>query len=77
MYQFRNERGIMKIYDTRTRKLYWLDRPQGVLEIVALLNEKAAEPRVQRMGGTCSACGGALQIGIYCRECGAFESAHH
>lgn len=41
-FQYRNERGVRKIYDTRTHKLYWLDSPKGVMEIVELLNNKAA-----------------------------------
>jgi len=43
MYQFRNEHGIMKIYDTRTHNLYWLDKPADVIKVVELLNEKPAE----------------------------------
>lgn len=42
-YQFRNERGVMKIYDTKAHNLYWLDKPKDVIAIVALLNEKAAQ----------------------------------
>lgn len=72
-YQFRNERGVMKIYNTRKRLLYWLDRPQGVIDIVALLNEKAAQQGVQSDVLPCGHDPNNLRLGddgIYgCAEC--------